>query len=105
MSDRSPGDGQAEPYRLQIEDNRQAVAPLGPSWAARYEQAMALFDAADEASWREALRIFTELGASCTGITRHKMRKLGIQSIPARAATATRAHPLGLTRREREVLG
>jgi DNA-binding NarL/FixJ family response regulator len=33
------------------------------------------------------------------------MRQLGIRSIPAGPRTATRAHPLGLTRREREVLG
>ena len=32
------------------------------------------------------------------------MRQLGIRSIPAGPRTATRAHPLGLTRREREVL-
>ena len=33
------------------------------------------------------------------------MRQLGIRSIPAGPRIATRAHPLGLTRREREVLG
>jgi DNA-binding CsgD family transcriptional regulator len=32
------------------------------------------------------------------------MRQLGIRSIPAGPRTATRADPLGLTRREREVL-
>jgi DNA-binding CsgD family transcriptional regulator len=32
------------------------------------------------------------------------MRTLGFRSIPAGPRTATRAHPLGLTRREREVL-
>ena len=32
------------------------------------------------------------------------MRTLGIRSIPAGPRTATRADPLGLTRREREVL-
>ena len=32
------------------------------------------------------------------------MRALGIRSIPAGSRTATRANPLGLTRREREVL-
>jgi DNA-binding CsgD family transcriptional regulator len=33
------------------------------------------------------------------------MRRLGIRSIPVGPRTATRASPLGLTRREREVLG
>ena len=32
------------------------------------------------------------------------MRSLGIRSIPAGPRTSTRAHPLGLTRREHEVL-
>jgi DNA-binding CsgD family transcriptional regulator len=32
------------------------------------------------------------------------MRTLGVRSIPAGPRTATRAHPLGLTRREHEVL-
>jgi DNA-binding CsgD family transcriptional regulator len=32
------------------------------------------------------------------------MRRHGIRSIPAGPRTATREHPLGLTRREREVL-
>jgi DNA-binding NarL/FixJ family response regulator len=32
------------------------------------------------------------------------MRTLGFRSIPAGPRTATRAHPLGLTRREHEVL-
>jgi len=47
----------------------------------------------------------TGLGASATAqITRQKMRLLGMRSIPAGPRTATRANPLGLTRREREVL-
>ncbi len=32
------------------------------------------------------------------------MRRLGMRSVPAGPRQATRAHPLGLTRREREVL-
>lgn len=64
-----------------------------------------MLGSADEASLREALRIFTDLGASATvRLTRQKMRRLGIQSIPAGPRPATRQHPLGLTRREREVL-
>jgi DNA-binding NarL/FixJ family response regulator len=66
---------------------------------------MALLDAPAEAALRAALRIFTDLGASAAArITRQQMRRRGIRSIPAGPRTATRAHPLGLTRREREVL-
>ena len=71
-----------------------------------YEAGLALLGSADEASLREALRIFADLGASATArVARQKMRRLAIRSIPAGPRTATREHPLGLTRREREVLG
>jgi DNA-binding CsgD family transcriptional regulator len=51
------------------------------------------------------LQIFTVLGANATAaVTRQKMRRLGVRSIPAGPRSATREHPLGLTRREREVL-
>ena len=67
---------------------------------------MALLGAADEDSLRTALQIFTDLGATATArLTRQKMRELGIRSIPAGPRAATREHPLGLTRREQEVLG
>jgi DNA-binding CsgD family transcriptional regulator len=70
-----------------------------------YEAGLALLGSADEASLREALWIFTDLGAAAAvRLARRKMRRLSIRSIPAGPRTATRAHPLGLTRREREVL-
>ena len=70
-----------------------------------YEAGLALLGSADEASLREALWIFSDLGASATvRFTRHKMRRLAIRSIPAGPRTAKREHPLGLTRREHEVL-
>jgi hypothetical protein len=65
-----------------------------------------LLDACQETPLREALEIFTDLGAAAAArITRQRMRALGVRSIPVGPQTATRAHPLGLTRREREVLG
>jgi DNA-binding CsgD family transcriptional regulator len=104
-SDRSPAGELAPPYRLQVEGDWAGAAR---SWAALgcpYEQAMAQLDGAGEAPWREALTTFDELGAAAAArITRQNMRRLGIQSIPAGPQPATRAHPLGLTRREREVL-
>ena len=64
-----------------------------------------MLDATDEASLRKALWTFIDLGASATvRLTRQKMRRLAIRSIPVGPRTATRKHPLGLTRREREVL-
>jgi DNA-binding NarL/FixJ family response regulator len=51
------------------------------------------------------VKTFSGLGAlAAARITRQKMRQLGIRSIPAGPRIATRAHPLGLTRHEQEVL-
>jgi DNA-binding CsgD family transcriptional regulator/tetratricopeptide (TPR) repeat protein len=101
-----PEPGLAEPYRLHLEGHDAKAAQLWKDLGCPYEAALTLHDTGDEASLREALGIFTGLGASAAArITRQKMRQLGIRSIPAGPRTATRAHPLGLTRREREVLG
>jgi DNA-binding CsgD family transcriptional regulator/tetratricopeptide (TPR) repeat protein len=105
MSGRSPGGVQAEPYRLEVEGDWDAAAQIWATLGCPYEQAMALFGTAGEASWRDALSIFTDLGAAAAArILRQKMRTLGIQSIPVGPRTATRADPLGLTSRERDVL-
>jgi DNA-binding CsgD family transcriptional regulator/tetratricopeptide (TPR) repeat protein len=105
QSGRAPSGALAEPYRLQAEGDWEGAARSWAGLGCPYEQALALFDGADEASWREALRIFTELGASAAArITRQKMREVGIQSIPAGPRPVTRAHPLGLTPREHEIL-
>jgi DNA-binding CsgD family transcriptional regulator/tetratricopeptide (TPR) repeat protein len=100
------GEGLAEPFRLHLDGHGAKAAQLWTDLGCSYEAALTLYDTGDEAALREALGIFTDLGASAAArITRQKMRQLGIRSIPAGPRTATRAHPLGLTRREREVLG
>lgn len=69
------------------------------------EAALALQDSAEEQRLREAVKVFTGLGVPAAArITRQTMRQPGIRSIPAGPRIATRAHPLGLTRREQEVL-
>lgn len=85
---------------------RRAMEGRGPAgWPGLpYEAALALHDASDEAAMRQALEIFIGLGAAAAHLTRHKMRRLGIRSIPAGPRTATQAGPLGLTRRECDVL-
>ena len=96
----------AEPYRPQIDGDPRQAAQLWTQLGCPYEAALALLDAEGEETSREALRIFTDLGAAAAaGVTRQRMRELGVRSIPAGPRAATRAHPLGLTRREREVLG
>jgi DNA-binding CsgD family transcriptional regulator/tetratricopeptide (TPR) repeat protein len=104
-SRRQPHGDLAEPYQLQMAGEWTEAARLWTGLSCPYEAALALYDADEEAAFREALKIFHGLGASAAaGITRQKMRRLGIRSIPAGPRTTTRAHPLGLTRREREVL-
>ena len=104
-SSRQPRGELAEPYRLQVAGEWAEASRLWAGLGCPYEAALALHDADQEAALREALTILHDLGAiAAAQLTRHKMRRLGIRSIPAGPRTATRAHPLGLTRREREVL-
>ena len=98
------------PYRQQLDGDWARAARLWTDLGCPYETGLALLGAASlgataEASLRDALQIFTGLGASATvRLTRQKMRRLGIRSIPAGPRPATREHPAGLTRREHEVL-
>jgi len=95
----------AAPYRRLLDGDPAGAARLWQDLGCPYEAGLALLGSADEASLREALQIFTGLGASAmVRLTRHRMRRRGIRSIPVGPRTATREHPLGLTRREREVL-
>ena len=104
-SSRPPRGELAEPYRRLVAGDWAEASRLWFSLGCPYEAALALFDAGDEAALRQALQIFTNLDAlAAAQLTRHKMRQLGIRSIPAGPRTATRADALGLTRREREVL-
>jgi DNA-binding CsgD family transcriptional regulator/tetratricopeptide (TPR) repeat protein len=104
-SDRPPREDLAEPYRRQVEGNWEQAAQVWLGLGCPYEAALALYDSGEETALRQALKILTDLGSpAAVQLTRHQMRQLGIRSIPAGPRTATRAHPLGLTRREHEVL-
>ena len=70
-----------------------------------YDAALACYDTGNEDGLRAAVRRFEALGASAAvKATQREMRRLGLRSIPAGSRATTRAHPLGLTRREAEVL-
>jgi DNA-binding CsgD family transcriptional regulator/tetratricopeptide (TPR) repeat protein len=104
-SPRPPRGELAEPYRLQAACEWEEAARLWTGLGCGYEAALALYDTTNDTALREALKIFDALGATAAAqITRQKMRRLGIRSIPAGPRAATRANPLGLTPREREVL-
>ena len=104
-SARPPRGALAAPCQRQLDGDVAGAARLWSDLGCPYEAGLALLGSADEALLREALWIFTDLGAAATArLTRQKMRRLAIRSIPAGPRAATREHPLGLTRREREVL-
>ncbi|MGO9222029.1 MAG: ATP-binding protein [Streptosporangiaceae bacterium] len=97
--------GLAEPYQRQLDGDWACAARFWRDLDCPYEAALALLDAAEEGALREALEILTGLRAAAViRVARKKMRDLGFRSIPAGPRAATREHPLGLTRREHEVL-
>lgn len=97
--------GMAEPYRLVWVGDAAGAAEAWDLLGCPYDAALALFDSRSEPGLREALRRFDLLGASAAvQATRREMRRLGIRSVPYGPQAQTRAHPAGLTRREREVL-
>lgn len=104
-STRPPRGEVATPFQLQLAADWEGAARHWTDLGCPYEAGLALLGSIRESLLREALRIFASLGASATvRFTRQKMRHLGVRSIPAGPRPATRAHPLGLTRREQEVL-
>jgi DNA-binding CsgD family transcriptional regulator len=103
------GQGQAgpvaEPYQRQLDGYPEKAAQLWTDFGCRYQAALTLYDTSEERLLRQALELFTELGATAAiKATRRKMRRAGIKSIPVGPRSATRADPLGLTRREHEIL-
>jgi DNA-binding NarL/FixJ family response regulator len=66
---------------------------------------MALTDSGEEDALRSALATFDGLGATAPArLCRARLRRLGVKAVPVGPRAATRSHPLGLTRREQEVL-
>jgi DNA-binding CsgD family transcriptional regulator/tetratricopeptide (TPR) repeat protein len=95
----------AEPYALMMAGDGERAAGVWRDLNCPYDAGLALYDGTGEGELRAALDLFTGLGAqSAERLTRRRMRQMGIKSVPAGARAGTRAHPLGLTQREREVL-
>jgi DNA-binding CsgD family transcriptional regulator/tetratricopeptide (TPR) repeat protein len=95
----------AEPFQRELDGYPEKAAQLWLDLGCRYQAGLALFDTSEEGLLRQALELFTDLRATAAiRVTRLKMRRAGIKSIPVGPRSATRAGPLGLTRREHEVL-
>jgi DNA-binding CsgD family transcriptional regulator/tetratricopeptide (TPR) repeat protein len=104
-STRPPRGQVATPFLLQLAGDWEGAARRWTDLGCPYEAGLALLGSTRESSLHQALRIFASLGARVTvRFTQQKMRRLGARSIPAGPRPATRAHPLGLTQREQEVL-
>ncbi len=103
---RLPSKAVAEPHRLVLAGEFEAAAAAWTNLGCPLEAADALLDSGTDDGVREALRRYDALGArAAVRATRREMRRLGFKSVPVGARSATRANPMGLTRREVEVLG
>ena len=93
------------PYGLQIRGDWAAAAAEWQRLGCPFEQAAALLDADEEPALRAALAIFTDLGAQpAAAMAARKLHRRGARDIPRGPQATTRRNPLGLTRREAEVL-
>ena len=84
------------------------IARAAPGWSERgcvFDTAMALAGSDEPAELREAIERLDSIGATAvSGKLRAQMRRSGHRAIPPAPRATTRAHPMGLTTREREVL-
>jgi DNA-binding CsgD family transcriptional regulator/tetratricopeptide (TPR) repeat protein len=92
------------PFALHMAGDWEGAAHEWERIGCPYEQAEALADG-DEPAMRQALRIFSALGADAAGDrVRARMRSAGVRRVPSRPRASTRTAPAQLTRRQLEVL-
>jgi DNA-binding CsgD family transcriptional regulator/tetratricopeptide (TPR) repeat protein len=95
----------AEPYATEIAGDWRGAARQWQSLGCPYEQATVLALHGAESEQREALSIFEQLGASpAAALLRKRMREQGVRNVPRGSRASTRNNPLGLTKREAEIL-
>jgi DNA-binding CsgD family transcriptional regulator len=97
--------GAAGPYRMQVEGRAVEAARAWAAIGCPYERAMALFEADDEASLREAHDALLALEARpLADRVARRLRERGVRDLARRPRASTRANPSGLTAREIDVL-
>jgi DNA-binding CsgD family transcriptional regulator/tetratricopeptide (TPR) repeat protein len=100
----SPASPAPEPWATWLAGDHRAAAARWDSLGCGYHAALALHDSDCDDDLRAAITRFEALGADAAARrTRQRMKDLGHRA-PAGARATTRSHPLGLTRREDEVL-
>jgi DNA-binding CsgD family transcriptional regulator/tetratricopeptide (TPR) repeat protein len=96
----------AEPYAAEISGDWRGAADAWHALGCPYEYACLLAWHGAEADQRRALTVLDQLGAApAAQALRRQMRMRGVQRITRGSRLSTRGHPLGLTRREAEILG
>jgi ATP/maltotriose-dependent transcriptional regulator MalT len=94
-----------EPYALEISGDWRRAARAWKELGCPYERALVLGWYGTEPEQREALAILDQLGAApAAQALRRQMRARGVRIVPRGSRTSTRRNPLGLTRREAQIL-
>jgi DNA-binding CsgD family transcriptional regulator len=93
------------PYRFECAGAWAEASAAWQALGAPYEAASAQSMLTGEDALRDAFAAFERLGAKpMAARVARRLRELGIVSLPRGPRTTTKAHPLGLTAREAEVL-
>ena len=96
----------AEPYATEISGDWRGAAGAWHALGCPYEHACLLAWHGTETDQRHALTTLEQLGAApAARLLRRQMRVRGVRRIPRGSRPSTQGHPLGLTRREAEILG
>jgi DNA-binding CsgD family transcriptional regulator len=94
-----------EAYALEISRDWRGAARAWEELGCPYERALVLGWYGGESEQRQALMIFEQLGAApAAQALRMHMRSQGVRGVPRGTRTSTRRNPLGLTRREAQIL-
>ncbi len=102
---REPPAGSSEPYALHLAGEWRRAAERWEEIGCPYEAAFALADSGDEEALRRSLGIFEGLGARpMARLTARRLREMGVRAVPRGPRPSTRAHPVGLTSRELEII-
>jgi len=105
LGEASPTSPAPGPWATSLVGQHAAAAMHWERLGCKYDAGLALFDSDRDEHLRDALTRFEALGAHAAAQrTRQKMKDLGHRAVPTGARASTRRHPLGLTRREDEVL-
>ncbi len=102
---RAPPTDIEEPYALEIGGDWRGAARRWKALGCPYEYASLLAWHGAESEQRAALAILEQMGAvPATRALRRRMRLQAVRGVPRGSRPSTRRHPLGLTRRQAEIL-